>query len=230
MADIKQIKLPDGSTYNVKAENAEKIRCDLVTSTSTGDYCPLVVNSSTITAEYKEMAVPNNGPEVDIYNGELKASQIVTDFAAIGNITDGYATISPTQSYFPNGIITGNVFCSSMSVGDITDLYTATKTSGNWSLYTSEYTTVHRSGNVIQISLCFKGNGSSVSSGSNGFVGVISGGPLPVTRTMLIGWYSGSTLLCDIQPDGSITARAYGATATLSSASRGYVNGTFICA
>lgn len=227
MADIKKIKLPDGNTYNVKAENAEKIRCDLITASSTGSYYPLVVNSTNTAAEYQEMAVPNHGPKVDVYNGELKASQIVTDFAAIGNTTDGYATISPTQSYFPNGIITDNVLCSSMSVGDIADLYTATKTSGNWSC-TIDESIAYRTGNVIQFDLLFKGNGNAVSGPTNAFVGAISGGPLPVTQTIFCGYYNAVAVMGILDTDGSLSVRPLG-TITLTSSNRCHLRATYIC-
>ena len=126
-------------------------------------------------------------------------------------------------------VITDKVICNSMNVEDVYDQYTFTRTSGNWSMVGNGYTVVYRSGNVIHMSLCFNGNGSSVSSGSNGFVGTMSGGPLPITRAMLFGWFSGSTLMCDVEPDGTITARPYTAACTLSSGSRGYITGTFIC-
>lgn len=119
---------------------------------------------------------------------------------------------------------TGKITAPSMSVSDISADYTVSKTSGNWSVNS---VTAHRSGNVIQFDIAFKGNGSSVSAGSNAFVGKITNGPLPVSLVRLFGYGSSSPIGGYISGDDliiTVLSSAY----TLSSSGNLTIYGTFI--
>ena len=127
--------------------------------------------------------------------------------------------------------VSGNISCDHINLEDISDLYTPSKTSGNWSIGSDDGAYriyACRMGSLIQISIAFHGNGSAVSSGSNGFVGDISGGPLPVQQVTLTGFYSSSILAATLDTDGSLTVRPFSASCTLSNASRAYVTGMFL--
>lgn len=121
--------------------------------------------------------------------------------------------------------LTGKVTCNKMSVADISDQYTITKTSGNWKV--NEIGAV-RSGNTIHIRIEMSGNGSSVSSGSNGFVGTITAGPLPVLSAKLVAYYNNCPIMLNIEPDGDITARVTATSVTVTSSGSLALTGTFI--
>lgn len=120
---------------------------------------------------------------------------------------------------------TGKITAPSMSVTDISSLYTLSKTSGNWKLNEIEAV---RSGNVIHIRIAMSGNGSSVSAGSNGFVGTLSGGPLPALSIKLIAYYNNCPIMMNIEPDGSVTARVTATSVTVTTTGTLALTGTFI--
>lgn len=127
------------------------------------------------------------------------------------------------------GIVWGGDFRN--HVLDMSSYYTPSKTSGNWSIGSDDGVyriNAYRAGNLVQILLTFHGNGSAVSSGSNGFVGAIRGGPLPKSPITLTGFYSSSLLAATLETDGSLTVRPFSASCTLSSASRAELRGTFL--
>ena len=101
----------------------------------------------------------------------------------------------------------------SNNVVDISDQFTITKSSGNWSVDSVE---AYRSGNIIQATIKFNGNGSSVSAGSNGFVGRITAGPLPVSTVRLVGYYNNCPVMLNVDPDGALTARVTAVNVTVS--------------
>ena len=220
MADISKIKLPDGTTYNIKALNATDTK---VTQTSSdtadsGNYPILFSNTAdniTRTEGARKSSFFTVNPanrSLDLFN-EDTGDDIVLDGTA-GSIT-----------------VTGEVSCSSMNVEDISEDYIPSKTSGNWSIGSDGDVyriKAYRMGNLVQISIAFHGNGSAVSSGSNGFVGDIYGGPLPVQQITLTGFYSSSILAATLDTDGSLTVRPFSASCTLSNASRAYLTGTFL--
>lgn len=125
---------------------------------------------------------------------------------------------------------TGMVTCPSMSWTEITDQYTLTKTSGNWTVLSYN---AFRCGNVVHFGIKFKGNGNAVSSGSNGWVGTVSGGPLPVYEAKITGFYSGGWGCLNIgsaTDGGGCLARVCGGTSITLNASSGFgLSGTFIC-
>lgn len=112
---------------------------------------------------------------------------------------------------------TGKITCSSMSVQDITSLYSFSKSSGNWSI--ADYT-VYRMGNLVEFRVSFKGNGSAVSSGGNAFVGTFSGGPIPLTATKAVNFYGSTVLVGAVGDNGSISVRVCNASVTLASTSQ----------
>lgn len=88
--------------------------------------------------------------------------------------------------------------------------------SGAWSMNGSE-NVYKRFGNLVYMKLQFKGNGSSVSGGSNCFTGSITSGDLPIQPARLISYYSNSVLVLSIDPDGSMTLRNIGGSLALTS-------------
>lgn len=120
---------------------------------------------------------------------------------------------------------TGKITCPSMSVEDVSNQYTISKTSGNWSV---DHCSAYRMGNSIYMEIAFKGNGSSVSSGSNGFVGTIAGS-LPVLPAKLVGYYGGTVIIASFLSSGAINARVAGGTAqTVSSGGLVTLDGYFM--
>lgn len=120
---------------------------------------------------------------------------------------------------------TGKITAPSMSVQDITSQYTISKTSGNWSV---EHYSAYRMGNSIYMEIAFRGNGSNVASGSNGFVGTIAGS-LPVLPAKLTGYYGGTVIIASFLTSGAFNARVAGGTAqTISSGGIVILDGYFM--
>lgn len=117
------------------------------------------------------------------------------------------------------------IICHSMFTYDISDQYTITKTSGNWKV--TEIGAI-RSGNVIHIRIAMSGNGSSVSAGSNGFVGTITAGALPALSIKLIAYYNNCPVMANIEPNGDITARVTATSVTVTTTGTLALTGTFI--
>lgn len=117
------------------------------------------------------------------------------------------------------------IICHSMYTYDISDQYTITKTSGNWKVTKIDAV---RSGNTIHMRIEMSGNGSSVSAGSNGFVGTLSGGPLPALSVKLIAYYNNCPILMNIEPGGGITARVTATSVTVTTTGSMALTGTFI--
>lgn len=78
MADISQIKLPDGTTYNIKTEKTDKVKCENIKDDGT-NFKPIVIrNSYDSTTEYGTLAtvsIPTAGsdiiPEIDLKTGKI---------------------------------------------------------------------------------------------------------------------------------------------------------------
>lgn len=113
----------------------------------------------------------------------------------------------------------------SFDVTDISSSFTITKTSGNWSV---DSISAYRSGKTVQIVITMTGNGSSVSAGSNGFVGKITTGPLPVTIVRLVGYYNNCPVMMQIEPDGTVTGRVLAVTVTVTSSGQLPLSATYI--
>lgn len=112
-----------------------------------------------------------------------------------------------------------------LGVNNISSQYTITKTSGNWKI--NEIDAV-RSGNVVHMRIEMSGNGSSVSAGSNGFVGTITAGPLPALSIKLIAFYNNCPIMLNIEPDGAAVARVTATSVTVTSSGILALTGTFI--
>lgn len=122
----------------------------------------------------------------------------------------------------------GKITCNSMSVTDISDQYTITRTSGNWYPVSLE---AWRTGNVVQMRIIFRGNGSAVASGADGLVGTISDGPLPtIAAAQLVGYADARPLNGTIESTGTYRIRNTTTTqVTWNTNSRVAVGATFIC-
>lgn len=108
---------------------------------------------------------------------------------------------------------TGNVRLK-MGNTNISSQYTITKTSGNWSI---TEILAYRCGNVIQLSATFKGNGNSVSTGSNAFVGTVTYGQLPLMASKGISFIGSGAYIFQIDSAGNVYARVIGSSITLAS-------------
>lgn len=263
MADISKIKLPDGTTYNIKALNATDTKVEQTADNATNADFPLLfagtADDTTRTEGAKKSARITYNPYsaflrfksrngisyTDITNGQIALSATSgetgeTNICTL--LTPNVIVLGDQGSSDPNlvlyatsdgGVILAHqIVCNTMLVRDISEDYIPSKTSGNWSIGSDDGVyriKAYRMGNLVQISIAFHGNGSAVSSGSNGFVGAITGGALPVSQITLNGFYSSSILAATLDTDGSITVRPFSASCTLSNASRAYLTGTFIC-
>ena len=153
---------------------------------------------------------------------------LVTQYPTVGLPNE---IIVPAHGTVPKVNIYDGSIKANMYIEDISDQYTPSKTSGNWSIGSDDGAyriKAYRMSNLVQIAIAFHGNGSAVSSGSNGFIGDISGGPLPVQQVTLNGFYSSSILAATLDTDGSITVRPFSSSCTLSNSSRAYLTGTFL--
>lgn len=90
--------------------------------------------------------------------------------------------------------------------GDISSLYTITKTSGD-SKWNSAIVSASRFGNSVNMSIEFGFNKGTWSAGSTPYTGTLSGGPLPIYTCRLVAYYASSVLMCSINPDGAVQAR-----------------------
>ena len=164
--------------------------------------------------------------------GETNIHTLITpDAITLGNhdSEDPYLVLYATSE--GGVVIAHQIVCNTILVSDISEDYIPSKTSGNWSIGSDDgiyRIKAYRMGNLVQMSIAFHGNGNAVASGNNGFVGNISGGPLPAQQVTLTGFYSSSILAATLDTDGSLTVRPFSASCTLSNASRAYLTGTFM--
>lgn len=176
MADISQINLPNGTTYDIVAKKAY-----IPFKGATQDnYVPLIATNGHISPSNQEIFIPTfNGPQVNLKDGTLDFEQ---------------------------------------SIIDISEYYTVTKTSGNWSCHS---VTAYKMGKFVLMSMSFKGNGSSVSAGNNAFVGTISGSLLPIGDMSIkeVSYLGSSVPVASISSTGALSIRMCGANATLGSTS-----------
>ena len=106
------------------------------------------------------------------------------------------------------------IICHSMYTYDISSQYTFSKSSGNWTISAIE---AHRTGNVVNLAVTFKGNGSAVSAGGNGFVGTCTAGPLPLMVARGISFISSGGIVFQLDIAGNVYARVIGSSVTLAS-------------
>ena len=86
----------------------------------------------------------------------------------------------------------------------------------------------YRMGNLVYMSIGFKGNGTSIANGANAFSGTLSDGDLPLMEARLIGYYGGSCFVGRIETNGTITVRNCGGAQTISSSGRLILAGSFL--
>lgn len=156
----------------------------------------------------------------------LKKSIGVNKIPEVNNGIDAEGDIKTEGNLEAGGNISGTkLFVDNISVSDISDQFAITKTSGNWSV--KEIKAV-KSGNIVQIRIAFGGNGSSVSAGSNGFVGTMTRGKLPLVSVKLIAYYNNAPLFLNIEPDGAMTARVTAVSVTVTTTGTLNMTGTYI--
>lgn len=162
---------------------------------------------------YKTVAFirATNKPEIRAMRiGPYYTQDAIQVFLSEKANTADLATVATSGDY--NDLINKPVLPT--QIIDVSDQFTITKSSGNWSVNNVE---AYRSGTTIQITIKFNGNGSSVSAGSNGFVGTITSGPLPVSTVRLVGYYNNCPIMLNVDPDGALTARVTAVNVTVSS-------------
>ena len=230
MADISQVNLPNDSNnpYNITDANVPHSSLSAVQG---GTTLSLVTTGEKYTwnnaggsntwegtqAQYD--ALPSHDPDTVYYITDGSPIDANLDHLADVNIlnpTDG-DTLRYSSGSWVNSAV--NV------TQDISDQYTITKSSGNWSINSIE---AYRSGNIIQINIIMSGNGNSVSAGSNGFVGTITAGALPVITVRLIGYYNNCPVIMNVEPDGTINTRVTATNVTVTSSGTLPLTGTFI--
>ena len=153
-------------------------------------------------------------------NGNITTSLLVRNYDTSGTqvANKGISLIMNKSGNLTYTVSDNANFRSAIGLGvtNISSQYSSTKTSGNWSV---SGITAYRCGNVIQMQIAFKGNGNSVSAGSNAFVGTISGGPLPIIGGHGVSFISSSCIIVQVASDGGVTVRVTGAACTLASTS-----------
>ena len=117
------------------------------------------------------------------------------------------------------------IICHSMYTYDISSQYTFSKSSGNWTISTIE---AHRTGNVVNLAVTFKGNGSAVSAGGNGFVGTCTAGPLPVMVARGTSFLSSGGIVFQLDIAGNVYVRVIGSSVTLASTGTNTISTVFM--
>lgn len=178
---------------------------------------------------YDDLTDKPDIPDLDDYYTKNETDILLGDFAPVATTGDyddlinkpALATVATTGDY--DDLINKPILPT--EVTDISSEFTTTKSSGNWSITSIG---AYRSGNTVQISIGMKGNGNSVSAGSNGFEGTITAGALPVLSVKLIAYYNNCPIMMNIEPDGSITARVTATSVTVTSSGSLTLTGTYI--
>ena len=109
------------------------------------------------------------------------------------------------------------------SVTEITPA--VTRTSGVSSFDSGE---AWRAGHTVFLRLAFKSGNSSVSTGSNAFVGTLSGVPLPPTGAIGLGYLGSTVLIGNLGSDGALTIRVAGSNKAASSSNVFGVSWTYL--
>lgn len=193
-------------------------------------------NDVSSNTQYPMMSIFDNSNRITTHientyftNGHIRASFLVRNYDTNGDqVADKGISMTMSKS--------GDLFYSisdpdnfrsaiGLGVNDISSQYTITKTSGNWKI---NEIGAFRSGNTIHMRVEMSGNGNSVSAGANGFVGTLSGGPLPVLSIKLIAFYNNCPIMMNIEPDGALAARVTATSVTVTSSGILALTGTFI--
>lgn len=87
---------------------------------------------------------------------------------------------------------------------------------------------VRRMGNVVYMSIQFKGKNQSVVAGQNAFTGTLEDGDLPAIPCKMIAYYLGDVFILSIDTAGNMILRNCGSTRTLSTSQAITVCGSFV--
>lgn len=87
---------------------------------------------------------------------------------------------------------------------------------------------VRRMGNVVYMSIPFKGKGVNVPAGSTAFTGTLTDGDLPAIACNMVAYYSGDVFILNIKPTGEMTLRNCGAARTFSTNQGITICGSFV--
>lgn len=99
--------------------------------------------------------------------------------------------------------------------------------SGALSVVAAEWV-IKRMGNIVFMSIPFKGNGTAIANGANAFSGHLTLGAMPQLEARLVGYYGGSCFVMRLEEDGTITIRNCGGSQTISASGRLILAGYFL--
>ena len=94
-----------------------------------------------------------------------------------------------------------------MASGTIKQMETLTPTVARTSGATVQSASAVQTGHFVQVTIEFKNGSTSTAAGSNGFVGTISGIPLPGGNTIGASYNGGAGLMLLVDPTGGLTLR-----------------------
>lgn len=204
MADISKIKLPDGTTYDVKDDTKVSKDGDTMSGGLITKYVDLTYNGRLV-ASYSTSGIK-------YFDNNFST---IVDISSDGDI-DVVRDISCGRTVYSNSVTCNSISANSMSVTDISSQYTITKSSGNWVLNSFS---AYRTGNVIQLQLNFRGNGTAVSGGTTVFQGTITAGPVPVLMSSGMRASTNHNGIVAINTNGAITVSTSGDNWNLSTSS-----------
>ena len=118
------------------------------------------------------------------------------------------------------------IIADKMSVYELTDA--TIHCSGVWGTIDDFW--VYRMGNVVYMKLILLGNGSSVSGGSNGCTGTLSGIDLPLIDTKLVEYYQNNMIIMTLKTDGTFVVRNIGSALAVAVGGKIELSGSFIVA
>ena len=118
------------------------------------------------------------------------------------------------------------IIADKMSVYELTNA--TINCSGVWGTIDDFW--VYRMGNVVYMKLILLGNGSSVSGGSNGCTGTLSGIDLPLIDTKLVEYYQNNMIIMTLKTDGTFVVRNIGSALAVAVGGKIELSGSFIVA
>ena len=159
----------------------------------------------------------------------IPAAQVNSDWNSSSGVSEilnkpTLATVATSGSY---NDLSNKPLLPDFSTTNPSSLYTVTKTEGEWSF---DSIWARKAGNIIYISMYFKGSGNVVNAGSNAFKGTLSGGPLPIGGATLVSYIDAACMVCTINSSGGITIRITGSSVTLASTNTAGFQGLMLIA
>lgn len=132
-------------------------------------------------------------------------------------------TVAETEGAQSGSAIVGDT--STVPDGVVELFPTVTRTSG-----VSSFSSIvaYRDGHTVFVKLVLNSGNSSVSTGSNAFVGTVSGLPLPPEGAIGVSYLNQTAFMCNLSHDGTITVRVTAASKNASTTSTYGISWTYI--